>query len=233
MRLKSLAAVWLLCGCATAAGAQQVSFTQIDGRAAYGHGILGDTPEWHGLRVTDADGRVVELALPAEHIFEDVAPRVAELDGDAGLEIVVVESRFDAGAALAIYEYTGDEIRLEARTPWFGRRNRWLAPVGIADLDGDGRVEIAYVETPHIGGTLRVWRLDGELVEVAAGFGHSNHRIGQDFIAGGIVQCPSGPAMVTADARWRTGLLTFLDSAGGLTSEPIPLPTGILPTSCP
>ena len=36
-----------------------------------------------------------------------------------------------------------------AATPFIGTPRRWLAPVGVADLDGDGRAEIAYVETPH------------------------------------------------------------------------------------
>ncbi|SOH95191.1 hypothetical protein SAMN06273572_10864 [Monaibacterium marinum] len=216
-----------------AGNAQEVAFTQIDGRASYGHGVLGDIPEWHGLRVTDTDGQVAELVLPPDHIFEDIAPRVVQLDDDAGIEIVVVETRFNAGAALAVYEYAEGQLRLEARTHWFGRRNRWLAPIGIADLDGDGQLEIAYVETPHIGGTLRIWRLDGYLIEIASSAGHSNHQIGQNFIAGGIVECPEGPAIITADARWRLGRLTMLTDDQQLRSEPFPIPNGVLPTACP
>ena len=35
---------------------------------------------------------------------------------------------------------------------------RWLNPVGVPDLDGEERAEIAAVITPHIGGTLKVYR---------------------------------------------------------------------------
>ncbi|PMR68583.1 hypothetical protein CR158_22340 [Halomonas heilongjiangensis] len=40
--------------------------------------------------------------------------------------------------------------------------NRWLNPVGVADLSGNGEAEIAAVTTPHIGGVLRVYRRSGE-----------------------------------------------------------------------
>jgi hypothetical protein len=46
-----------------------------------------------------------------------------------------------------------------ASTPWIGQRFRWLAPVAAADLDGDGAMELAYVDRPHLARTLRVWRI--------------------------------------------------------------------------
>ena len=53
---------------------------------------------------------------------------------------------------------------------------RWLNPAAVTDLDGDGVAEIAAVITPHIGGTLKVYRKrGGQLVEVAALGGFSNH----------------------------------------------------------
>jgi hypothetical protein len=56
---------------------------------------------------------------------------------------------------------------------------RWLNPVAVVDLDGDGRAEIASVTTPHIGGTLKVYQRQGaRLVEVAALGGFSNHVYG-------------------------------------------------------
>jgi len=61
---------------------------------------------------------------------------------------------------------------------------RWLNPVGVADLDGDGRAEIAAVITPHIGGTLKVYRREGAaLVEIAALGGFSNHIYGTPELA--------------------------------------------------
>ena len=43
------------------------------------------------------------------------------------------------GARLAIYDETG----LVSATPYIGRSNRWLAPLGAGDLDGDGNIELA------------------------------------------------------------------------------------------
>ena len=45
---------------------------------------------------------------------------------------------------------------------------RWLNRLAIADLDGDGRKEAAYIETPHIGGILTIVRPTGERLEVVA-----------------------------------------------------------------
>jgi hypothetical protein len=61
---------------------------------------------------------------------------------------------------------------------------RWLNPVGVADLDGDGLAEIAAVITPHVGGTLKVYRRrEGKLVEIAALPGFSNHVLGSRELA--------------------------------------------------
>ena len=35
-----------------------------------------------------------------------------------------------------------------------------LAPLGAADLDGDGKIELAYIDRPHLAKILRIWRFD-------------------------------------------------------------------------
>ena len=110
----------------------------------YAHGILCDAIEWGALRIT-TDSRSLVFTLPPDRVFEDTAPRLIDLDGDGVDEVVVVETLNTAGAQLAIYDATGKI----AATPHIGRTNRWLAPIGAADLDGDGRIEIAYIDRPH------------------------------------------------------------------------------------
>lgn len=187
----------------------------------YAHGVLGDAIEWGELRLGCASGRHLRLTLPTELVFEDVAPRLADLDGDGNREVIVVESHRDRGARLAIWGLDGDQPDRIAETPFIGTRFRWLAPVGAADLDSDGRIEIAYVDRPHLARVLRVWRYDGgRLVEVAIAGGVTNHRIGERDIAGGIRDCGSGPEMVLASADWqrlvtvrvRDGLLETQDA---------------------
>jgi hypothetical protein len=186
--------------CAERDGAR-ACFAEPTGR--YPHGVLGDAIEWGALHVTLADGRRAAITLPGNRVFEDVEPRLAELDGAGPPEIVVVESSRDGGARLSIYAFDRGALRPYARTAEIGRPNRWLAPVGIADLNGDGRPDVAYVETPHLAGVLRVWNVAaGGLTQIAAARGFSNHRIGEDFISGGIRGCDGRPEMVTADLGW-------------------------------
>jgi hypothetical protein len=76
-------------------------------------------------------------------------------------------------------------------------------------LDGDGKVEIAYIDRPHLAKTLRVWRYEnGALTHVADFGGLTNHRIGEADIGGGIRDCGDGPEMITANADWTRVMAT-------------------------
>ena len=151
----------------------------IEPTTRYGHGVLGDLIEAAGLLVIMFDGRRLEYRLPDDSVLEDLQPRVADLDDDGRDEVITVRSRPGLGAALAIFHVEGGRLRPKAETPAIGRSNRWLNPVGIGDLDGDGRPEVAYVETPHIGGILRIWQLVGNrLHQLGHQPGFSNHAIG-------------------------------------------------------
>lgn len=151
----------------------------------YGHGVLGDAIEGGSLVVEDASGRRFEHVLPETHVFEDITPRIADLDGDGRNEIVAIRSSRSKGAALAILGLRDANLRLLDVTPEIGRPNRWLNVAGIGDYRGDGRRIVAWVETPHIGGTLKMASFGGERIERVgrdtAGF--SNHVIGSRELA--------------------------------------------------
>lgn len=145
----------------------------------YDHGVLGDAIEAGGLRALLRDGTSADLLLDTDSVFEDLRPRLADLDGDGRDEIIVVRSYLDAGAALSVFGARDGQLRLLAETSPIGQANRWLNPVGAGDFNGDGRQEFAYVETPHIGGILRIVALEGgRLVEKGVRRGVSNHAIG-------------------------------------------------------
>jgi len=203
-------AALIACGAAhfaTAGWAEITAARFTDPTPRYDHGILGDAVEWGALELT-VDGRTRSLVLPDSRVFEDLAPRLADLDGDGAAEVIVVETDLARGARLSIYGADG----LIAATPYIGRTHRWLAPIGAADLDGDGAVEIAYIDRPHLAKTLRIWRFEnGALTEVASVPGLTNHQIGWDYMLGGIRDCGAGPEMITADATWSRMMASAFD----------------------
>lgn len=208
---RALPALLLMASGAVAAE-KITSATYADPTSRYAHGVLGDAIEWGSLIITTEDWSHkvnYRIELSQERVFEDLEPRLADVDGDGDLEVIVIESEAHSGAQLAIYDQSGKI----AATPHIGTRNRWLAPIGAADLDGDGFVELAYIDRPHLAKTLRVWRFrDGALEPVADLTGLTNHRIGEDFITGGLRDCGQGPEMITASANWRDIMATVLKS---------------------
>lgn len=177
----------------------------------YDHGILGDAVEYGALVVTLADGRARRFVLPESRVFEDIAPRLADVDGDGEAEVIAVETHLERGARLSVYGSEG----LESSSEFIGQTHRWLAPVGAADLDGDGTVEIAWVDRPHLARVLRVFRWrPGELALAGEMAGVTNHRIGETDIAGGIRDCGQGPEMVVASGDWGRVLAVRFDGRG-------------------
>jgi hypothetical protein len=190
---------------ASQAVAVEIVSARYDGPTTrYPHGVLGDEIEYDSLVVRLGDGRDLTARWDTDMVFEDLEPRVVDVDGDGSPEVVTIESHAQRGARLAIWGFKDGTLSLLAATPHIGTRFRWLAPVAVADLDGDGQVELAYVDRPHLAKVLRVWRYagPGQLTEVASLPGLTNHRIGWNYIAGGLRDCGQGPELVLADADW-------------------------------
>jgi len=188
----------------------------------YDHGVLGDAVEAGGLLLRLKGGGERRLLLPEDQVFEDLHPRLADLDRDGEDEIIVVRASLARGAVLTVYGLVDDELRLIAEGPQNLTAHRWLNPVGAADFDGDGTVEVAYVETPHLGGILRILSLqDGRLVEEASRAGFSNHVIGSrelglsailDFDEDGLPEIflPTARRRALQVLRYKDGEITLL-----------------------
>ena len=197
---------WLAGQGASAQTILSAEFTEPTPR--YDHAILGDALEWGALALTLSDVTRRLFRLPETLVFEDLTPRLADLDGDGAPEVIVVETSLAKGGRLAVW---GPEGRI-AQTPHIGQTHRWLAPIGPADLDGDGEIEIAYIDRPHLAKELHIWRFEkGGLTEVARAKGLTNHRIGWDYIEDGIRDCGQGPEMITADADWQQVMASRLE----------------------
>lgn len=211
MRRPAFLALIFALGAASAQAEGVKSARYGDPTGRYDHGILGDAIEHGTLELTTDNGRRLRIVLPETRVFEDTAPRVVDLDGDGQGEVVVVETDIRRGARLAVYGPEG----LIAATPNIGRTHRWLAPIGAADLDGDGAMEIAYVDRPHLARLIRVWRFAGGTLELVGELpGYTNHAIGESDIAGGIRDCGQGPELIVADAGWRDIYAITMKAAG-------------------
>ena len=155
----------------------------------YPHTALGSSIHAGSLHVltTNAAGQAQELTykLPIYRVFEDRVPRLVDLDGDGRVEVVVIESDALRGAALVVFGLRGGNASTDmtlqelARSPHAGSTFRWLNPVGFADFDGDGRLDVASVTTPHIGGGLVLYHYQPpKLTPYAEAMDVSNHRMG-------------------------------------------------------
>ena len=89
----------------------------------YDHGILGDKIEAGALVIESRDGKRQTVRLKDDAVFEDLEPRLADLDGDGHDEIVVVKSYLKRGSSLAVIGRAQRQIR-DRRRDAAARRRR-------------------------------------------------------------------------------------------------------------
>jgi hypothetical protein len=215
---------WLIgAGLAEAQSLQIKDAAYSDPTTRYSHLVLGKDHNWDRLDITLTDGSRQSLRWP-DLVFEDTEPRLVDMNGDGAPEVMVVESGDGLGARIAIYGFDGDRIALKAATPHIGQSNRWYSPIGAADLDGDGQMEFAFVDRPHLAKTLRVWRYKtsgngaATVREVATLGGLTNHRIGEDFISSGIRSCAGTPELILVTGNW-SDIVAVTLASGSLSIE--------------
>lgn len=203
----------------------------------YPHGALGSPTHAgsvHALVSNGAGGWVaVERTLPLNRVYEDRVPRIIDIDQDGQEEILLIEADVLRGAALVVLAVElapgGARLVERARGPFVGSPFRWLNPVGVADFDGDGALDVASVVTPHIGGVLQLLHVrPPHLVPFAQAMDVSNHRMGaleQDLAV--IVQRPGErPTVVLPDMTHRALHALRWDAPGRWTEladlKPLP-----------
>lgn len=165
----------------------------------YRHGVLGDGIEAGALVYETVYGQRRTLMLSEDAVFEDRYPRFADMDGDGDQEILVVKAYENAGGALVLIDPDRNPLAITAEADAIGTPNRWLNPVGMGDVDGDGRTEVLVVITPHIGGTLTAYEWRGDrLVKDHAIYGFSNHAIGARELALSAVKDLDGDGIAEA-----------------------------------
>lgn len=202
----------------------------------YAHAVLGDSIEAEGFSV-EYNGLRHTFQLGPDAVFEDRRVRLVDVEGDGQPEALIVKSYQDRGAALALYRIGSDGIVPLAESAAIGQRNRWLNPVGVGDFLGDGTRTIAAVVTPHLVGSLRLYRLAGwALNEVARIDGFTNHILGSRDLDLGHAYCVANEralriALPRLDRRSVT-ILSFSGSVARVIDE-ISLPRRVVTLSPP
>ena len=193
----------------------------------YDHGILGDKTESGALVIEAADGKRYTVRLKDDAVFEDLAPRLADLNGDGHDEIVVVKSYLKRGSSLAVIGLRRGKYEILAETPPLGAPHRWLDPAGIADFTGDGKIGIALVRQPHVVGELELWAWrDGSLHKTARLPDTANHIAGTRAIDMAAVADFDGDGVadiaVPSLDRNRLRIVSFAPQAREIASTPLP-----------
>jgi len=84
--------------------------------AEYDHGILGDGIEAAALKVETADGVVLSVPAPVGTVFEDLSPRLWDIDGDGDAEAWVIRSGPGEGGRLEAYSVQQGKLALRFAT---------------------------------------------------------------------------------------------------------------------
>ena len=152
----------------------------------YTHGVLGDGVEATGITLVETAPEPVilqTLSIPEPDVIEGIYPIWADMNNDGQREIIVTLSNAQTGARIVAFRgdpSTGTwQSALLAEGPAIGAGFRWrhqlvVAPFGEADEN-----LLAVVRTPHIGGVVEFYRLNGNKLEIVAQVpGPSTHSIG-------------------------------------------------------
>ncbi len=145
----------------------------------YPHTALGSTTHAGSAHVQLKTGKIVNYELPLNRVFEDLTPRLIDLDQDGRDELVLIESEMLRGSAVVVLGLREGKLVELARSLHTGSTFRWLNIVGAADFDNDGKIDLAAVTTPHIGGTLTLYHYrPPHLLPFAKAMDVSNHKMG-------------------------------------------------------
>lgn len=175
----------------------------------YTHGILGDAIEAGGV-VVYTKGKYIEFKLSDEYVFEDIAPRLYDVDKDGKEELICIRAKIGAGAGIVIYKLKESEIEEYANVPEIGVPNRWLNIASISDLNNDGNTDIAWVQTPHIGGILKISEVKkGILKSIDDVTLFSNHAIGQTNLCLSVITSENGKLILHLPSHDRKQIVSL------------------------
>ena len=125
-------------------------------------GCSGDTTEAEGVTLIDTRGGgkvAASFQIEDNAVIEGIAPIWTDLTGDGQREIIMTVSDARVGARVVVFSESGQR---GAAGPSVGQGSRWRHQLAVAPFGPNGETEIAEVLTPHIGGVVGFYRLDGD-----------------------------------------------------------------------
>jgi hypothetical protein len=145
----------------------------------YDHGIMGDRLEAAAITRIDSNPSpevAQTISVPENHVIEGIAPLWVDMTGDGRREIIVTQSGFAEGAQIVVYDESGDQL---ASGPAIGLGYRWRHQIAFAPFGPKGELELVDVLTPHIGGVVEFFQLEGDELRIVAQVpGYTSHIIG-------------------------------------------------------
>ena len=175
----------------------------------YSHGILGDTLE-AGQLVVVQNNIFYEITLEDPYVFEDIRPRLYDVDNDNELEFITIRTHIDKGAGIAVYKVHNNTLIEYAFVEEIGAPYRWLNIAAVVDLDNDGIVELAWIQTPHIGGTLKVAKFhQGQLSILDQTSFYSNHAMGKKNLCLSVIAIENGRKLLYVPGQDRMKIVGF------------------------
>ena len=190
--------------------AQSVYAQYAEPTKRYSHGILGDAIEAQAL-VVAVDGKFYEHRLGEQYVFEDIRPRLFDVDQDGELEFITIRSHLSKGAGIVIYKLSEAKLIEYAVLEEIQTANRWLNIATLHDIDSDGVVELVWIETPHIGGILKIARIvPGRLEVIDTKRYFSNHAIGERNLCLSILSKRAGQTVFYVPNQKRDSIVGFV-----------------------
>ena len=168
---------------------QQRLLLLTDPTRRYTHGVLGDGIEATSITLVETTPQLkvaLKFVVDPAGVFEGIAPIWVDLNHDQQREIIVTRSDNNQGAQIIVFSEEGKEL---AKSPGVGQEFRWRNQMAAAAFDPDGELELVDVLTPHIGGVVEFFRLEGNRLNLTAQRrGYTSHVIGSrnlDMALGG------------------------------------------------
>ncbi len=191
----------------------------------YPHAVLGDDLEAAAVEIIDEENGErtrIEIAEPA--VIEGISPMLADIDQDGTSDVLVTISDATSGARLAAYRVDGTPL---AFSEPIGQGRRWRNQLAVAPVGPNGELEVIDVRTPHIGGTVEFFQLDGDRLTAAANSdpAFTSHVIGSRNLDMGIVADGDGDGrldvIVPTSDRSAVAVMTRTEEDVAVTVVPV------------